>query len=113
MYRAVFLQIGATVLTAVLAGWWIGERGVVSAALGGAACILPNLFFAFRLTVAAKKPDASYPAAFFVGEFVKVASTIALLAAVMILYRDVHWISLFVGMIVALKANLFALLYKS
>ena len=83
----------------------MGLRGALSAALGGAACVLPNLFFALRLHVVSKRPAASYPLAFFVGEFFKIASTVGLLATVRLVYPDVHWLALFLGLVVALKAE--------
>ena len=113
MIKAVYLQIGATILVALIAGLIIGERGAVSAALGGAACVLPNLLFALRLRAVSKRPAASYPIAFFVGEFLKIASTVGLLATVRLVYPDVHWLALFLGFVVALKANLFAFLVKT
>ena len=113
MFKAVFLQIGATILAAIVAGAIIGVRGALSAALGGAACVLPNLLFALRLNAVSKRPAASYPLAFFVGEFLKIASTVGLLATVRFVYPDVHWLALFLGFVVALKANLFAFLVKT
>ena len=113
MLKAVFLQIGATILAALVAGLIMGARGALSAALGGAACVLPNLLFALRLHAVSKRPAASYPLEFFVGEFFKIASTVGLLATVQFAYPDVHWLALFAGLIVALKANLFAFLVKT
>ena len=68
---------------------------------------------ALRLHVVSKRPAASYPLAFFVGEFLKIASTVGLLATVRLVYPDVHWLALFLGLVVALKANLFAFLVKT
>lgn len=113
MFKAVFLQIGATILVTLIAGLISGTRGALSAALGGAACVLPNLFFALRLSLVSKRPAASYPLEFFVGEFFKIASTVGLLATVQLVYPDVHWLALFIGLVVALKANLFAFLVKT
>ena len=113
MFRAVLLQIGATSVAIIVAGLLAGWRGAVSAALGGAACFLPNLLFAMRLWALSKTPTGSSPAAFFVGEFVKVALTIGLLIAATTLYRDVVWLALLAGMVLALKANIFALLFRS
>ena len=113
MLKAVYLQIGATILASLIAGLVMGLPGALSAALGGAACVLPNLLFALRLSAVAKRPDASYPLEFFVGEFVKIASTVGLLATVRLVYPDVHWLALFLGFVVALKANLFAFLVKT
>ena len=113
MYKAVALQIGATMMAALVAASFAGLRGAVSAALGGAACVLPNLLFALRLSLVSKRPAASYPLEFFVGEFFKIASTVGLLATVRLVYPDVHWLALFIGLVVALKANLFAFLVKT
>ena len=45
-------------------------RGALSAALGGAACVLPNLLFALRLQrFVSKRPAASYPLAFLLASF--------------------------------------------
>ena len=113
MYKAVFLQVSATILATLIAGTILGMRGALSAALGGAACFLPNLLFALRLNALSARPAASYPVAFFVGEIVKVASTLGLLAAAQFLYPDVHWLTLLIGFVVTLKANLFAFLVKT
>lgn len=112
MFRAVLLQVVATLVAAVIAGILAGKHGAVSAALGGAAIVLPNSLFALRLFVESRKPGGASPAVFFIGEFMKVAATIALLAAAASLYRDLHWLALIAGLVVALKANLLALLSK-
>jgi len=112
MFRAVLLQIVATLVVAVIAGILAGKHGAVSAALGGVAIVLPNSLFALRLFVESRKPGGASPAVFFIGEFMKVAATIVLLAAAASLYRDLHWLALIAGLVVALKANLLALLSK-
>lgn len=113
MFKAVSLQVGATLLAVVLAAWFSGARGAVSAALGGAACFLPNLLFALRLHLVSKRPDASYATAFFAGELIKLAATVGFLAAVLLLLEDVQLLALFAGLILALKANFFAFLVKT
>ena len=97
MFKAVSLQFGATILAAIVAASFSGMRGAVSAALGGAACFLPNFLFALRLRAVARRPGASYPTAFFAGELIKLASTVGMLAAVQLVYHDVHWLALFLG----------------
>lgn len=111
MFRIVLLQLAATLVVAVVAGLWVGPRGAVSAALGGAAYILPNLLFVVRLAAASKRGQAS-TATFFVGELVKILATIVILAAAQRFY-DVHWLAMLVGLFAALKANLFAFLLKT
>lgn len=112
MFRAVFHQSVATLIVAGLAWLWLGLHGAVSAGLGGAAIVLPNLLFALSLWAAARSGRASV-ARFFVGEFIKVAATLALLVIVAGAYRELHWLALLAGLLVALKANLFAILIKA
>jgi ATP synthase protein I len=112
MFRAVFHQSVATLIVAALALLLTGRHGAVSAGLGGAAIVVPNLFFALSLWAAAKSGRASV-GRFFVGEFIKVAATLALLVIVAGAYRDLHWLALLAGMFVALKANLFVILIKA
>lgn len=110
MHKVLFLQLGAVAAIAVLAGLWVGERGAVSALLGGAAYLLPNLLFILRLKIASASGRAT-AVTFFFGEFMKVAATIGILAVAQ-RYFDVHWLALLVGLFAALKANLFAFLLK-
>ena len=51
--------------------------------------------------------------AFVVGEFFKIASIVGLLALVWALYPQLHWGGMLIGLILALKANLFAFLVKT
>ncbi len=112
MFKAVLYQSIATFLVAGIAGFWVGRHGAVSAVLGGAAVTVPNLFFALSLWAAAISGRAS-AARFLVGELIKVAATLALLVIVAGAYRDLHWLALLAGLIVALKANLIVILTKA
>jgi ATP synthase protein I len=69
------------------------------------------MFFALTLWAAARSGRASV-AGFLVGEFIKVAATLALLAIVAGAYRDLHWLALLAGLFVALKVNLFVILIR-
>lgn len=112
MFKAVFHQSIASVLVAGLAWLFAGQHAAVSAGLGGAAVVVPNLCFALSLWAAARSGRASV-ARFFVGELIKVAATLALLVIVAGAYRDLHWLALLAGLIVALKANLFVILIRA
>ena len=112
MLMAVLLQIAAvTVLalgTAIVAGW----PSAASAALGGAAAIVPNSLFALRLAMQRGRTAESYPVVFLLGQFAKIGLTVGLLAAIVKgLGPQVEWLPLLLGLIIALKAPLFALLY--
>ncbi len=74
--------------------------------------MIPNMLFALNLWAAARSGKAS-AARFLVGEFIKVAATLALLVIVAGAYRDLNWLALLAGLLVALKANLFVILIKA
>ncbi|MBV2234470.1 MAG: ATP synthase subunit I [Sterolibacterium sp.] len=112
MHRTLLLQIAATLLAAGLGGLLAGTRGGLSALFGGLAYMLPNLVFVVRLKIATSTGRAS-GVSFFVGEFGKIVATIGILVAVQQWYVDLLWWSLLIGLLAALKANLFAFLLKS
>jgi ATP synthase protein I len=109
MLRLVLLQFATTVITGLIAGMLGGVHALVSALLGGLCCVVPNGLFALRLLINAKKPGAVNPMTFLIGEFIKIALTIALLGAVVWLYRDLNWLALIVAFIVALKSYIILL----
>jgi ATP synthase protein I len=113
MFRAILLQLAATIIATLMLGLFAGTRGAISAALGGAICTLPNLLFALRLKSVASRPGASYPANFFLGEFVKIIATVGLLVFVVKIYADLHWPSMLVGLGLALQAGFLAFWKKS
>lgn len=112
MFRIVGFQVIATVVVAVFAWFIAGTGAAVSALLGGAACFVPNGLFALRLAVAARRPGGADVATFFVGEFLKIGSTIAVVALVAWVWRDVVWLAMIVAIIAALKSYLIALLFR-
>lgn len=112
MFRLVLLQCIATVLVALVAALLGGAAAAWSALLGGAACTLPNGLFALRLAAAAQRPQGAGVATFFVGEFLKVASTVALLLLIVWAYRDLVWLAMIAAVIVTLKSYLVALIWR-
>jgi len=112
MYRLILLQAIAAVIVALLA-WAVGGAAAGWSALaGGAACVVPNGLFALRLAAAARQPQGGSAATFFVGEFVKVASTVALLALLIWAYRDLVWLAMIVAVVVTLKSYFIALFWR-
>lgn len=108
MLRIVLLQLAASVVVAAIAGLLGGLPALLSALLGGLCCVLPNGLFALRLFANVQKPNAN-PMSFFIGEFIKIALTVALLGAIAWLYRDLNWLALIAGFIVALKSYIILL----
>jgi ATP synthase protein I len=112
MFRIVGLQILATLIVA-LAAWPLGGvKAAISALLGGAAVVVPNALFALRLAIAARRPQGTDMGVFFVGEFVKIGSTVALLALTAWAWKDLVWLALIVAVVAALKSYLIALLIR-
>jgi ATP synthase protein I len=109
MLRIVSLQLIATVVAGLIAALLGGWAAMFSAVLGGICCVVPNAVMALRLFASAQKPGGANPATFFIWEFVKIALTVALLFAVASLYRDLNWLALLGGFIVALKSYIILL----
>ena len=108
MFRLVLMQFAATALVGMIAGLVGGISALVSALLGGLCYVIPNALFALRLFFDAQRGKSS-PMSFFIGEFIKIALTMALLGAVAWLYRDLNWLALIAGFIVALKSYIILL----
>ena len=108
---AVMLQIGSVLVLAIGAALFYGWPSAGFLALGGAAAIIPNSLFALRLAVHRGRSPESYPVVFFIGEFAKIGLTVALLAGFHKWLGPLQWLPLLIGLIVALKAPLFALLF--
>lgn len=108
---AVMLQIGSVMLLALGAGLVADWVSAMYVALGGAAVIIPSALFALRLAMHRGRSPESYPVVFFLGQFAKVGLTVGLLVAIHRWMGPVQWLPLLLGLIVALKAPLFALLH--
>ena len=109
MLRVVFLQFAATLIVSLIAGALGGIPALLSALLGGLCCVVPNALFALRLFSAAQKPGGADPSTFFIGEFVKIALTVALLGTTAWLYHDLNWLALLAAFIVAAKSYIILL----
>ena len=86
--------------------WWsvLGCPGRRDILLGGFACVLPNLLFARLLAQAGRRSPGTFVAAFLVGEFIKLALTVAILLAIVIWVKPACWAALLVGIVAALQA---------
>ncbi len=102
-------------LLVALAAWGITGRQNVgwSAGYGALAVVIPAAIFARGLTGRFASLDAGSAAVgFMVWEMVKIASTIALMAAAPKLVADLSWPAMLVGLIVTLKVYWLALAFK-
>ena len=109
MLMAVLMQIVSVLVAALVAALVSGLPNAWFLVLGGAAAIIPNGLFAARLALHRGKSSESYPVIFFLGFFLKIGLTMALLAVVVKYLGPVDWLPFLLGLIVALKAPLFAL----
>jgi ATP synthase protein I len=112
MFIAVGLQVATVAVLALFAGVLFDWTSAKFLALGGAAAIIPNGLFALRLASHRGKPAESYPVVFFLGEFAKIGLTVALVVGVARTIESVRWLPLLIGLIAALQAPLFALLFQ-
>lgn len=113
MFKTVWLQVCATLLVVLGAGLTAGALAAGSAALGGVAYVLPNFLFALRLSAESHRASGARPIVFLIGEFIKLAATVAILAVIAFGWPQVHWLCLILGLVAALKANLFAFLIRT
>ncbi len=112
MFRIVLLQILTTAAISLLSAFIGGAHAAISALLGGAACFIPNGLFALKLAAASRRPQGTDAAVFLIGEFVKVLSTIALLALIVATYKNLVWLAMLVSIIAVLKSYVLALLIR-
>ena len=104
MFRAIVHQVLAVLLLAL--GCVATQRWEVafSALVGGACIVLPNLLFAIRLSASRGRPPESYPTVFFVGELVKLLSTMGLLFAAARFLHGLVWPAMIAGIVLAANA---------
>ncbi len=109
MLRIVSLQLFATVVAGAIAALLGGWPAMLSAIFGGLCCVVPNGLFALRLFLNTKRPGGADAISFFIWEFIKIALTLALIGATAWLYRDLNWLAMLGGFIVALKSYIILL----
>lgn len=108
-FSIVLGQVAITLLCAL--GWYVGSwladtgaasagEAALSALLGGGVCVVPSAWFALRLS---KAQGFESIARLVVGEAIKVLGTVALLVVVVVTFKGLHWASLLITLILALK----------
>lgn len=115
MLKAIMLQLSLVLVVTGIAlfvgGWMAG----LSALFGGLSYTVPSLLFAIRLGRLARpgaQAAVSYPLEFFLGEAIKVVSTIGLLLLCHYLVPGLSWGWFLGGLGAALQAGFFAFLFK-
>jgi ATP synthase protein I len=111
MFIAVGLQVATVAVLGLLTGIVFDWHSAEFLVLGGVAAIIPNGLFALRLAANRGRTAESYPVVFFLGEFAKIGLTVALIALIARLFESLNWLPMLIGLIAALQAPLFALLW--
>lgn len=102
MLKVLMLQIGVGAILAVVLWGIYGPVAGYSALLGSLTCAIPNAFLALRLAAPRWDPGAKeLVRAAYIGEFGKLAITVAMFASVFALVRPLAVAALFAGFIAA------------
>lgn len=110
-WRVVAVQAVIGLLCA-LGAWALGDRAAVWSALyGAAATVLPNALMARGMTRRALNPAAA-AAGFMFWEMLKIGVAIAMLVIAARVVPQLSWPVLLVTMVVCMKVNWFALLWR-
>ena len=111
--RVLLLQLGSSVLLALLF-WGIGGRiAGFSAMLGGLICLIPNAYLALRLTLPRSDQGASgLVRAAYIGELGKIVLTVLLFGLVFSLVRPIDPLALFSGFIATTMVTIFGFLIR-
>ncbi len=81
-------QAAATLLIALIAGWWAGSHGALSAVLGGVINLAAGVVYAFVLAVAPGKTAGATVVAMFRAEAAKILVIIGQLWLVLATYKE-------------------------
>jgi ATP synthase protein I len=112
-WRVVMVQLLAGL--AVAAVVWLVTRGatqVVSSLWGTAAVVVPGALMARGMSRRVVANPGALVFGFLFWELVKIAVTVALLVLAARSVPDLHWLALLITMIVCMKVNWLALLWR-
>ena len=102
-----------TIITAVIAivlMLSIGRVAAISAALGGIACILPNVLFArFAFRHSAADSAGLVMKWFYIGEAIKIIVTVLIFALSLTWIKELNFAAMFITYIFALMVNIHGL----
>jgi ATP synthase protein I len=110
-WRVVAVQALVGVVMAGLASLFLGGSAGWSALYGAAAVVLPNALLARGVTRGTANPAAA-AAGFLFWEMLKIGAAIAMLLIAARVVPQLNWPVLLVAMVVCMKVNWFALLWR-
>jgi ATP synthase protein I len=110
LLRALKFQWAAVLLVGAVCALF-GADAALSALAGGLAYAVPNSLFALTLMLKSRVQGAN-PVSFLLGEGVKIILTVAILGLINTVLPNVVWLAVIVGLIVVVKAQLAAFIFK-
>ncbi|MBS1170831.1 MAG: synthase chain [Burkholderiaceae bacterium] len=111
MARIVVWQLVVALVYVALAVVIGGEVAGISALLGTASCVVPNMLFMLGYNRLVESGSGQASLGVFLGlELAKVILTIVLMVASVWYYREVSWVYFLLGLAIALKSYILFLL---
>ncbi|GAC1354142.1 MAG: hypothetical protein NVSMB34_05450 [Variovorax sp.] len=113
-WRVIVAQVVAGLLVAGIAGGWTGRPGVAMSSLYGslAVAIPAAMFVRGAMRGSRASPPSAALSRFFVWELIKLALTIAFLAAAPWLVGGLNWLALLAGVVTAMQMYWVALMVR-
>jgi ATP synthase protein I len=109
-YKVLLVITIITAAIAIILMLSIDRIAAYSAALGGMACILPNLLFArFAFRYSAAESAGLVMKWFYIGEAIKIIVTVLIFALSLIWLKDLNFAAMFITYIIALMLNIHGL----
>jgi ATP synthase protein I len=109
-YKVLLVITIITAAIAIILMLSIDRIAAYSAALGGIACILPNLLFArFAFRYSAAESAGLVMKWFYIGEAIKIIVTVLIFALSLIWLKDLNFAAMFITYIIALMLNIHGL----
>ena len=107
MTRLILSQVFIVIAIGIVAWFFVGTRGGLSALLGGIAWMLPNTYFMHKLFVSRKaRTGTQIVKDFYVGELIKLLLS-GFLIALAVKFLPIEVLPFFVGFIITLLISWF------
>ncbi|MBM9889612.1 MULTISPECIES: ATP synthase subunit I [Deefgea] len=106
------LQIGFTIVLSIALLLILGQKAAIASFSGGLIAVLGSVLYSFIAYSAGFAAAAELLRRHFAAEMAKLSLTLIAFAAFFMFYREVAWLWVFLGYLVAASAYWFGLLIK-
>jgi len=106
------LQIGFTIILSIALLFILGQKAAIASFSGGLIAVLGSVLYSFIAYRAGFAAAAELLRRHFAAEMAKLSLTLIAFAAFFMFYREVAWLWVFLGYLVAASAYWFGLLIK-